>query len=210
MRTTILQYIRISKISQDFDRQVSDLTLHSQRMGYEIIDTIVERVSGSRLIEEREGLSKVIELAEAKKFQKLIISEISRLGRKTSEVLKVMEKLTELKISIYVHNYGIETLDKDLRPNPVASMIFMVLAETAKLEKETLIQRIYSGLEEAKRKGRVLGRPTGSSKPINDFISENKKIIRLIKEGLSIRQIAKLCEVSPNTVQKTKKLLLIA
>jgi DNA invertase Pin-like site-specific DNA recombinase len=136
----------------------------------------------------------------------LLVSEISRLGRKTSEVLKIEEELTDLGVSILVQNYNLETIVKGKR-NPMAQLVFTMLAEFARVERETLIERINSGLEEAKRKGKVLGRKIGTSKDDKLFLKEKKKVVELLKQGQSIRNTAKICDIAPGTVQKVKKLL---
>ena len=78
------------------------------------------------------------------------MSEVSRLGRSTVEVLQIVEELTQLGISIYVQNFGIETL-KNGKRNPVAQFMFTLLAEFTRLERETLRERILSGMDEARR-----------------------------------------------------------
>jgi len=202
----IVIYARVSTNKQDFERQVQDLKNYAEKCQYVIVDIIAETISGSKELSDREGLKKVMELAKDNQFDKLLVSEVSRLGRKTSEVIRVIEIMTELKISIYIQNYGVQTLDDLKRPNPVASLIFALLAETAKLEKETLLQRISSGIADARRKGVKLGRPKKTSKPDKVFINEYKKVFNYLDKGLTIRAIAKICECSTSTVMKARKI----
>ena len=62
----------------------------------------------------------------------------------------------------YVQNFGIETLKHGKR-NPVAQFMFTLLAEFARLERETLRERILSGMDEARRQGIPIGRPAGTT-----------------------------------------------
>jgi len=202
----VLIYVRTSKVSQEYDRQVSDLTEHSIKMGYEVIDVITEQITGSAKIGQRIGLQKVIQLAEQKKYDKLLVSEISRLGR-TTEVHRIIEMLSDLKVSIYIHNYSMETLDNNLKPNSMIGFMLTILSEFSRIEKETLIQRINSGLEQARRDGKQLGRRKDSCKSKAKYLSEYKGVVRLVKKNLSLRDIAALSNVSVNTARKVKLLM---
>jgi DNA invertase Pin-like site-specific DNA recombinase len=144
-------------------------------------------------------------MAEIRSFDKLLISEISRIGRKTSEVLKFIEILTENKISIYIHNYGLETLDRNLNQNPLIGMMINFLSSFSDMERTLTISRVKSGLEEARRRNVILGRPKNSIKSVEAFIEENKKLFELIKKELTIREIAKLTNRSTTTVTKAFK-----
>ena len=79
-----------------------------------------------------------------------------------------------------------------------------MLAEFARLERETLRERILSGMEEARRKGKKIGRPEGSLKEAENYLQDYPSVVRNLKQGLSLRQTAKVCEVSVNTVRKVK------
>jgi len=72
------------------------------------------------------------------------------------------------------------------------------------MEREQLSERIISGLTEAKRQVRVGGRPTGTTKTDSEILSEYKGVVRALDKGLSLREVAKVCDVSVNTVRKVK------
>jgi len=202
----VLIYVRVSKLSMDYERQISDLTMYAERMNYEIIEIISEKASGSLKTEHRPGLSKVLELAKNKMYDKLLVSEISRLGR-TSEVHSILEQLSQYKVSIFINNYGMETLDKDLKPNGLIGMMLTFLAEFSKLERETLIQRIRSGIDQARREGKTLGRKKDSVKSKTKYLDEYKSTIKLIKRNLSLREIASIEGISINTVRRLRQLV---
>jgi DNA invertase Pin-like site-specific DNA recombinase len=131
-----------------------------------------------------------------------LVTEVSRLGRRTSDVLAIIEELTEHGVSVYAHNYNLETLTPQGKRNPVASLLFTLLAEFSRLEKETLIERIHSGLDNARRNGKILGRPHGTTKDDATLLKEYAAVVRSLKQGFSLRQTAKLAAVSVNTVRK--------
>ena len=122
-----------------------------------------------------------------------------------------MEALTLKNIPIYFHSYHIVTLIKDekgqYKRNPLAMILFHILSEFAFVEKEILVERINSGLEQARRNGKVLGRKVGSVENKNDVIKKYSKLIPDIRAGISLNKCMKIHDVSKNTVIKLKKML---
>lgn len=206
-------FARVSRKDQDYQRQLQDLRAVATGMGsgdnpVKVVKEITEKISGATRNRERASVQELLTLASQGKVDKVLVQEVSRLGRSTVEVLQVVEELTELGVSIYVQNFGIETLKKGrsgkLQRNPVAQFLFTMLAEFARLERETLRERILSGMEEARRKGKKIGRPEGSHKEDQDYLKDYPSVIRNLKQGLSLRQTAKVCGVAVNTVRKVK------
>jgi DNA invertase Pin-like site-specific DNA recombinase len=198
-------YCRVSRKDQDYHRQISDLQSVAKKHGWEVIEIVTEKISGART--KRSGVEKIMQLAENKAFDKLMVSEISRLGRSTLQVLHIIERLTELGISVYIGNYGVETIQPDGKRNPMISMLVSILTEFSVMERESLIERTKSGLAQAKRNGTKLGRPFGSKKSREQLLAENPKVVKLLKSNRSIREIAKLADRSVNTVIKVKRVM---
>jgi len=197
--------VRVSTSKQDTDRQLSELNEVCVRNQYTIVDTFSETISGKYGISERTTLQKIIKMAEMRLFDKLIVSEISRIGRRASDVIKFIEILSEHKISIILNNYGLESLDKNLNQNPLIGMMINFLSSFSDMERALTISRVKSGLEEARRRNVILGRPKNSVKSLEVFIDENKKLFELIQKKLTIREIAKLTNRSTTTVTKAIK-----
>jgi DNA invertase Pin-like site-specific DNA recombinase len=200
-------FVRVSKQSQDYERQIADLRAYAAKQGYTVVATIAEKISGAKRNEDRQGITELLTLAASGRIKKVLVSEVSRLGRRTSDVLRVIEELTEQGVSVYAQNYNLETLTPDGKRNPVASLLFTLLAEFSRLERETLVERINSGLEQAKRRGKTLGRPVGSKKDSTALLQEYAPVVRILRQGLSLRQTAKLADVSVNTVRKVKEII---
>ncbi|RNI23022.1 recombinase family protein [Rufibacter latericius] len=202
-------FTRVSKTSQDYDCQVSDLTKYAASKGYNVVATINEKVSGSKTNEERQGIIDLLQLAEAGKIKRVLVSEVSRLGRNTTEVLKVVEALTKTGVSVFILNHQIETFNADGKANSMAHMFLTLLAEFSRMEKETLIERINSGLDEARKKGVKLGRKEGSTKTKEALLVQYKEVVGHLKKGQSVRNAAKICAVSTGTVLKVKKAMTV-
>lgn len=196
--------VRVSTADQNYDRQISELTEYAASKNYEVVEVITETVSGAKKNSERKGIQQLLQLAKGKKINKVLIHEVTRLGRDTPEVLATLSTLHELKVAVVVKNYQIETLNADGTVNSMGQFLFTILADVGRMERLTLIERVKSGLQEAKRKGKTLGRPEGSTK---DLVTEHPKVVKYLRAGHSVRETAKLSEVAPSTVQRVKKAL---
>ena len=172
-----------------------------------MVEICRETISGGADEESRKGLRRVEELARTGAIRKVLVHEVSRLARKNSVAHAFVESLDELKVSLYWHQQGIETLLPNGKRNPAASIMFALLAEMARSERETLSERIKSGLKEAKRKGRTLGRPKGTTLPARDFLAKHQDVKRRLNEGQSIRNTAKITGKGISTVQRVKAAL---
>ena len=181
---------------------MEDLRAVARSQAIQVVAEIAEKISGARKNKEREGIQQLLALSRQGAIQKVLVSEVSRLGRSTVEVLQIVEELTQLGVSIYVQNFGLETL-KDGKRNPVAQFMFTLLAEFARLERETLRERILSGMDEARRQGIRIGRPAGTTEERKKYAA----VARQLRAGLSVRKTAKLCDVAINTVRKVKAML---
>lgn len=202
--------VRVSTAKQDTARQVSELRAHAEAKGWDVVEVCEEQaISGRADEEERHGLKRVEELAVSGKVKKVLVHEVSRLARRNSLVHKFVETLEEHGVSLYWHAHSIETLLPSGKRNPAASVMLALLAEIARSETETLRERINSGLAEARRQGKRLGRPPGSKRPASAFLAAHKDIARLLKEGHSIRNVAKISGKAPLTVQRVKKAMAI-
>ena len=198
--------VRVSTSKQETDRQISELLALAESKGYEIVEVCQECISGTASEDQRTGLIRVEELARAGRIQKVLVHEVSRLARKNSVAYAFVEVLEEVGVSLYWHQQGIETLLPNGKRNPAAAIMFALLAEMARAERETLSERIRSGLNEARRKGKTLGRPQGSGDSKEEFLKKHQDICRRLKEGHSIRNTAKITGKGVSTVQRVKKL----
>jgi DNA invertase Pin-like site-specific DNA recombinase len=196
--------VRVSTNRQETDRQIVELTDYANRKGYRVAEICKETVSGRADESERHGLARAQELAASGAIKKVLVHEISRLARKNSTVHKFVETLEEHGVSLYWHQQGFETLLENGKRNPSAAIMLAILAETARSEIETLVERIQSGLAEARRKGKTLGRPKGSCLQRTDFLKRHADIARQLRAGQSIRNCAKITTKGVSTVQRVK------
>lgn len=203
----VVIYARVSTNSQDYKRQTEELKEFSNKMNYEVVSVFEEKISGAKTNEERPQLMKMINFIKSNKIDKVLCWELSRLGRNTIEVLKTIQLLNENCISLYIQNHNIETLNEKCEINPMSQFLIQILTSVSEMEKTQIRQRIKSGYESFRKNGGKVGRKEGFKKDEETLLNEHKDIVKLLKQGYSVRKTMKLTDKSSGTVQKIKRLI---
>ena len=202
---------RVSTDKQDYERQINELTDYCRKMDWEVEKVFTNKVSGAKKNEEREEIQELISYVNSNQIRRVVCLEISRMGRNTLEALKVIQILNEHKVSLYVKNYNLETLDSEGRVNPVASLICTILLEVAAMERLTIKERMASGrdqyIEKCRREGIKMGRPSTYRKSIDEYKKQYQREISLIRKGLSLANISAITGTSINTIRKIKEVM---
>lgn len=206
MKTAVI-YSRVSdsKGRQSTERQRVDLEHYAIRNGYKVIQTYSEQVSGMAKNKNRPILEECISFCIDNHIDTLLLTEVSRLGRNTLEILKMIEILHDNKVNVYIQNLNIETLLPNKKINPIASIIMTILGELGNIEWQSINDRLNSGRRLYIEKGGKLGRKPGSIKTSEKKREEYKEVISLLNKNYSIRNVAKLTGTSVSTVQRIKK-----
>lgn len=203
----VVIYSRVSTNSQDFKRQTEELMEFSKKNNYEVVDVFEEKISGGKTNEERPQLMEMINFVKTNKIDKVLCWELSRIGRNTIEVLKTIQLLNENCISLYIKNHNIETLNDKCEINPMSQFLIQILTSVSEMEKTQIRQRIKSGYESFRKNGGVVGRKIGFKKDNETLLTEHKDVVKLLKQGYSVRKTMKLTDKSSGTIQKIKKLI---
>lgn len=193
---------RVSTQVQDYDRQINELTVYSKAHQMEVVKVFANKISGNTKNEDRPEIVELIDFVKTEKIDKVLVLEISRLGRNTLEALKVIELLNSHKICLFVKNYNIETLDKEGKINPMAQLLLTMLLEISSMERTTTRQRMESGYNNFRALGGKIGRKEGYRKSTNDMKVEYVEEIKLLRKGYSLRNIQKITNTSINTLRK--------
>lgn len=205
----VVIYSRVSSQSarQSTERQVVDLERFATGRGDKVVAVFEEKVSGRKANVDRPVLSRCLEycIEPQNQVDMLLLSEISRLGRSTLEILKALNILHTHKVCVYIQNLNLETLRPDKTVNPLSSLVTTLLGELAAMERQGIIDRLNSGRELYIEKGGRLGRRPGSKKSLEQKREEYKEAISLLKKGYSIRNVAKLTNKSVSTILSIKK-----
>lgn len=205
MKTVI--FARVSTNVQDYDRQVNELTVLAKSNGWSVEAVFAEKILGAKANTERAELLNMISYVESNHIDKVLVTELSRLGRDTLQVLEVIEMLNKKEISLYIQNYAIETLTKGGKVNAMSQFLITILAEVARMERKTIRERIESGYNNYRAKGGRVGRKTGYKKAEEAMKTQYVEEIKLLRKGYSLRNISKLTGTSINTIRKCKSLI---
>ena len=201
---------RVSTDKQEYRRQINELKGFCEKMDWEIAEIFANKVSGAETIENRTEIVEMVEFVRENEVKRVVCLEISRLGRNTLEALKVIQILNENKVSLYIKNYSLETLNADGSVNPIASLICTILLEIASMERLTIRERMNSGrtqyIERCRREGIKMGRPVTYKKELDTYKQQYQKEIGLLKKGISLRNVASITGTSVNTIRKIKEL----
>lgn len=203
----VVLYSRVSSQGnrQSTQRQVAELERFAISRGYTVIGNFEEHISGKKKNSERKVLQDCISFCIDHQAEMLLVTEISRLGRTTLEVLKTIEELHQNRINVYIQNINLETLLPDGKINPITSVITTILAELSSVEWHGIVDRLQSGRKQYIEKGGKLGRKIGSNKTKEKKMEEYREAITLLNRGYSIRNVAKLVNKSVSTIQRIKK-----
>ena len=206
MKTKAVIYARVSSSNdrQDTTRQIEDLRKYAVSQNIEIVNVFQEHISGAKKNEETQVLTDCLNYCTIHSVNYLLLSELSRLGRSTLQVLRSLEVLHEAKVTVYIQNLGLYTLQADGKVNPIVSVLTTMLAEMGNIERSNIQYRLNSGRANYIAKGGKLGRKKGSMKTEEKKLEEYRDTITLLKKGYSIRNIAKLQGIGISTVQRIK------
>lgn len=146
----------------------------------------------------------MIDYVNANHIDMVVVTELSRLGRDTLQVLEVIENFNKLGISLYIQNYHIKTLTEDGKINSMSQFLITILAEVARMERKTIRERVESGYNNFRANGGKVGRKEGYRKSEIEMREQYAEEIRLLKKGISLRNISKITGKSVNTIRKCK------
>ncbi len=200
MRTII--YARVSTNGQDYERQISDLREYASKMGYTVVKEFSEKVSGAKKVAEREQLSELMDYVQTHTIDKVLIYECSRLSRRIVDFLSIVEQLNELKVSLYILQNGLETLQPDGTVNPIAQLVLGIMAQFNSMERNLTRSRVKSGYDYFRSLGGKVGRKEGYRKSDEDMKAQYAEEIKLLKKSYSLRNVSKLTGTSVNTLRK--------
>lgn len=204
-------YSRVSSESerQDTERQTNELIEYANRMGYTIIEVYEEKVSGFKKNEQRPVFSKMLTDININRIDKVLVWELSRIGRSVLQSLQNIQTLHDLKVGIYIKNFNIETLNEDKTPNSLAMFMVQILFSVAAMESQMTLSRLQSGYRNHVKKhgSQSVGRKKGSIDNDEIVLERHSDVVRLLKRDLSIRNISAITRKSTNTVLKVKRII---
>lgn len=191
---------------QDTTRQVEQLQHYADCNGIAVVKTYEEYISGGKTNKERPLLQEAISFSIESGIDTILISELSRLGRRCDEILETIKFLKDHHINCYFLKEQLSIFSAEGKENPYLTIMCAVLGTAAELERETIYFRLKSGRDKYVRDGGRLGKPKGAGiKDKEKMAIEYKAVLKNLRAGQSIRNTAKITGVSPSTVQRVKR-----
>ena len=183
-------YARVSTTNdQSCERQLVELRQVAENHNWTVVGEYVdEGISGAK--RNRPALDRMLKDALLRKFDVVATLELSRLGRSVKNMCEIADLLKQKDINLFVKNQNIDT------STIVGELFFNIINSIAQYERDLTAERIISGLENAKRKGVILGRKTN----LNSY--KRKLILDMKSKNIGLKKIAVECSVAVKTVRE--------
>ena len=189
MSKRVCLHARVSRKEQDCARQLVELREIADNHGWNIVDEYIDSgISGAT--RSRPELDRMLKDAISRKFELVATLELSRLGRSVKNMSDIADLLKSKNIHLFIKNQNIDT------STSVGEFFFNIINSVAQYEVELIRERVISGLENARRKGRILGRPSNLTPNVE------KKILEMRSKNIGINKISKACGVGAQTIYK--------
>jgi len=200
-------YTRVSSKTQDYTRQMNNLQNIALDRGWNLVRVFSEKVSGTVRSDDRKEFKNLMTYVKERGIKLVLISEISRIGRRVVDVLNAIDVLHQNGISLYVQQFNMCSLENG-KENPMVKMLIQMLAMGAEMENNMRKERQSQGIQLAKLNGKYQGRINGSIASKEKILVKYKDVVDLVKKSdLPLRRIAAITNRSINTVSKIKQLI---
>jgi len=182
-------YLRVSTAEQDVEKNKSDILKLANDKRLSNVDWVEEKVTGTKNWRKRK-LGEVFETLKA--GDTIIVSELSRLGRSTLQILEIMKLAKERNIAVHAVKGG-----WSLNGTMESKIVLNMFAMFAEIERDLISERTKEGLKAVRAKGVKLGRPKGPGRSKLDVNKE--EIVALLNNGATKAFVARRYETSqPN------------
>ncbi|MBS1997636.1 MAG: recombinase family protein [Cyanobacteria bacterium SZAS LIN-2] len=188
-------YCRVSTGDQYCERQERELRSYARKAKMSIVGVWKETASGSK--DNRKERRTVLALAQARKIDAILVTELTRWGRSTIDLIHTLQELESWKVSIVAQS----GLHFDLKTSQ-GKLIASIMASLAEFERDLIRERVKSGLAAAKARGKKLGRQPGQRIKADRLAP---KVISLVEAGTSYRNVAEQLKISKTTVTDIMK-----
>jgi DNA invertase Pin-like site-specific DNA recombinase len=183
-----LSYLRVSTDEQDNQKFKHDVRAYANRMDFGRVEFVEEKIKGKKSWKTR----KIATMIDGMKGgDRLIVPELSRLGRSTLEVLEILKAAQDKGIGVYAVKEDYQLNGDGIQ----AKMMTTMLALFAEVEHDFISERTKEGLKAARAKGRMLGRPKGPGKSKLD--QHRDEIIDKLTLGVPKAKIARRYKTTP-------------
>ena len=185
-------YVRCSTDQQTVENQVRILTEVAERAGWTIVRVFEDQgISGAKGRDQRPGFDALLKAIHRREIDICASYAVDRLGRSLSDLVAFLSDIQARGCDLYLHQQSVDT------STPSGRMLFQMLAVFSEFERELIRGRVRAGLARARAKGVQFGRPSLSPDRV-------ARVEKALKDGLSIRAVAKATSTSTASVQRIK------
>ena len=131
-------YARVSTADQENSRQIAELQQYAKALNYEVIEIYQEKISGAKVAADRPAMDAMLQAIEQKEVKHVLVWDLSRFSRNTKDALDVIEQLNSCCCSLTIKGLNINTLDKDCKPDPMATMFLQILLAVYEMERKSI------------------------------------------------------------------------
>lgn len=179
----IYSYIRVSTNMQNVSNQRDEINRYCDLNGLKIDDSIEVEMSSRKDIRMRR-LDELLKMLTDDDI--LIVTELSRLGRNTAEVINLIDTLIKMNVEVRILKQNLFIKQHD----PMNKMLVTILSMFSEFERDIISQRTKESLQNLKDRGITLGKPKGTIQS-SKYDDDKDRIIELLNLGLSYRKIIK-------------------
>ena len=194
MAIRTIAYLRVSTGGQDLGYQKLAI-LEYARQHRMTVDDVVEVHASTRRVSQRAHVLALIDTLSS--GDRLIVSELSRLGRSLGQILQIVDHLVQKGVRLVAIKEAIRLEGKQTLQTKAMLTLFGLFAE---IERDLIAERTTEGLIAAKAQGKRLGRPKGALGK-SKLDGKEQEIQLLLRKHVSKASIARIVEVSPTTLQ---------
>ncbi len=188
-------YCRVSTSDQSCERQERDLLEYAHLAGYQVIGIWKDTAAGTK--QNRVERQKVLAMAQERKIDAILVTEMTRWGRSTIDLMQTLQELHAWGVSL-IATTGIQ-FDLNTSQGRLIANLMAILAE---FERDLVRERVRSGIAAAKARGQKLGRQPGQRVKADRL---TPKVLQMVEQGNSYRQIAGALHLSKTTVNEIVK-----
>lgn len=187
-KKTVAVYARVSTDKQKVDMQLQELTAFIKRSGWTLYKKYIDHgYTGANT--KRPDFSKMMIDARQRKFDILVVWKLDRLSRSLKDLINTLDELGHVGIDFISYDNHLDT------STPTGKLVFQIIGAVAEFEKDIIRERVKAGLNNAKSKGKRLGRP-----PTPKYLLAQANTLR--KQGMSFRKIEQKLGLGEGTFRK--------
>ena len=197
----IVLYTSVSTVEQNPDRQLQD----TKQYDYILTDYC----SGGLPLYQRPKGSEIKKMIDNGTLTRLVIHDVTRIGRNTLDVLSIWSDLTQRGIVIECKNPNIRNINDDGKVDKFSELMLSILSTMSQFEKSLIRERQLEGIKVRKEKGLYGGRRIGTVDSVQSFLKKKRSqdILNYLNKGTySYEEISKILSVSTTTITKVKKM----